>query len=108
MPKPPKEVTAYLARATGASRFSAEKAATAVKALLPMLEDAAGEAAELERSLQEAELAEPGTQYEEAFQKIGAIRRITSEMFGQARTLVQAFRELEAVNARYKAASTSE
>ena len=100
----PKEVSAYVTRTKRASRFSSAKAASAVRSFLPDLENAMEEAVQLERSLQEANLADRDPAragaFEEAFQKIGAIRRITSELAPQLRTLVQAFRELEAVNAR--------
>ena len=104
---PKKEVTAYIARTKRASRFSAETAGDAVKNLLPMLEAAMEEAAQLERSLHEANLVEPNPRHEEAFQKIGAIRRITGEMSVQARQLMQVMRELEQVNEAIAASSTA-
>jgi hypothetical protein len=81
--------------------------AKAVKAFLPAIEKATEEAASLQRSLQEAEIAEPNpakrAHYEEAFQKIGAIRRIAGELTVLTRTLVQAYRELQDVHERMAA-----
>src|SRR5687768_8042479 len=98
MPRP-KEVTAYVTRTKRASRFSADKAANAVRLFLPLIENATEEAAQRYTALAAAEIAEtdPARRgyFEEAFQKIGAIRRLTGELALNARQLIQAFRELE-------------
>ena len=101
---PPKEAAAYVARSKRAARFTAETAGDAVKQLLPLLERSTEEAAQLKRALQEAELAETDEshrgRYEQAFQKLGAIHRITGEVEAGSRQLVKAWRELEEANAR--------
>lgn len=105
---PSKELRAYVTRAAPSNKVLTTSAMTnAIKRFLPTIEKAAEEANEMQRALQEAEIAEPDPskrgRLEEAFQKLGAIRRITGELSQQTRQLVQAFRELDDVNQRIAA-----
>jgi hypothetical protein len=100
-----REFGAYVTRAKTPNRVLTTPAMTnAIKRFLPTLESAAEEAIEMQRTLQEAEIAEQDqgkrSRLEEAFQKLGAIRRITGDLTLYTRQLVQAFRELDEVNAR--------